>query len=242
MQDVIVLSEQQIRFLCDRRFGIGADGLMSIAKDNETDFVMQYYNSDGNRGSMCGNGGRCIVSFAASKQYIGNKTIFRAVDGNHHAVIQETENNLVQLQMSDVLNPKLLGKDVELNTGSPHYVRFVESVEKINVVEEGRKIRHNDVYKLNGINVNFVEVNDDYLHIRTYERGVEDETLSCGTGVTASVIAASFTNRIAQNGFQKVKTPGGTLAVRYNKNGEAYSDVWLEGSTSFVYEGKITII
>ena len=166
----------------------------------------------------------------------------RYKDGVHKAVIVKTNDNLVRLQMGDVKKPNAIGNDVELNTGSPHYVRFVESADTINVNEEGRKIRYNDFYMQNGINVNFVEMQNDYVYMRTYERGVENETLSCGTGVTASVLAAAFTKLIPESGNQKVKTPGGILAVYYKKNGEGYTDVWLEGEATFVYEGKITIL
>ena len=240
MKDVITLTKPQILLLCNRRFGVGGDGLMIITKDAETDFLMDYYNADGNVGSMCGNGGRCIVSFAAAKKYIGDKTIFKATDGTHHAIIEN--GNLVRLQMGDVKKPVLINSDVQLNTGSPHLVRFVSAVDKINVVDEGKKIRYNTIYNATGINVNFVEMQNDCLYIRTYERGVEDETLSCGTGVTASVIAASFTNRIIANGKQKVKTPGGMLSVQFDRVGDEFKNVWLEGEATFVYEGKITIV
>ncbi len=242
MKESTVLSSQQIAFLCHRRFGIGADGLMIIAPDSTTDFLMQYYNADGNLGSMCGNGGRCIVGFAANRKYIKGETKFNAVDGEHNAMVVDSINQIVRLQMADVVVPKLSNNDLVLDTGSPHFVRFVESVDKINVVEEGRAIRYNDFYKKNGINVNFVEQQNDILYIRTYERGVEDETLSCGTGVTASVLAAAFTKRISENGKQKVKTPGGLLSVQYERDGEGFRNVWLEGPATFVYEGQITIL
>lgn len=238
----LALSKQQVQFLCDRRFGIGADGLMTIAPDEETDFLMQYYNADGNVGSMCGNGGRCIVNFAAGKKYISNETSFRAIDGTHKAIITETNNNLVRLQMGDVKKPAMSGNAVILNTGSPHYVRFVKSADDIDVIEEGRKVRFSDLYKENGININFVELQNDVLYIRTYERGVEDETLSCGTGVTASVLAAAFTKQINESGRQKVKTPGGMLHVQYEKEEEGFKNVWLEGEAVYVYEGEIEIL
>lgn len=240
MKGAVSLSKQQVQFLCDRRFGIGADGLMMIAPESETDFLMEYYNADGNSSSMCGNGGRCMVSFAAMKKYIKQETTFRAVDGIHNAVM--VNENRVRLQMGNVQQPQLIGNDVVLDTGSPHYVRFVQAADNINVVEEGRNVRYSDLYKTKGINVNFVEQQNDVLYIRTYERGVEDETLSCGTGVTASVLAAAFTKRIRENGKQNVKTPGGLLSVQYEKDGVGFKNVWLEGPATFVYEGQITIL
>ena len=242
MTKAITFSKEQVRFLCNRRFGIGADGLMMIAPDKETDFLMQYYNADGNISSMCGNGGRCIVNFAAHKKYIGNETNFAAIDGSHKAVIINENNNLVRLQMNDVKQIQLSGNDIVLDTGSPHYVHFVKSANDVNLIEDARKIRNNDTYLEKGINVNFVEIQDDCLNIRTYERGVEDETLSCGTGVTASVLAAAFTRQIAESGRQKVKTPGGELYVQYEKDKEGFKNVWLEGEATFVYKGEINIL
>ena len=242
MTETVSLNKEQIIFLCNRKFGIGADGLMMIVADTETDFLMEYYNADGNTGSMCGNGGRCIVNYAFKKKYIGMETNFRAADGVHKAIITDTNANRVRLQMGDIKKPVLDSGDVILDTGSPHYVRFVKSAEETNVVVEGRKIRFSEAYMQRGININFVEMQMDELYVRTYERGVEDETLSCGTGVTASVIAAAFTNLITENGEQKVKTPGGILSVQYKKSGDGYSDVWLEGDASFVYAGKINIV
>lgn len=242
MKEQLTLNKPQVQFLCDRRFGIGADGLMMIAPDKETDFLMQYYNADGNVSSMCGNGSRCIVNFAAHKKYIGSETNFAAIDGSHKAVILNTNNNLVRLQMGDVKQIQMSGNDVVLDTGSPHYVRFVKSANDVNVIEEARKLRYSHTYKEKGININFVEKQDDCLYIRTYERGVEDETLSCGTGVTASVLAAAFTKQINDNGRQMVKTPGGALTVQYEKDGEGFKNVWLEGEATFVYKGEINIL
>lgn len=241
MKEPVVLNTKQVRFLCDRRFGIGADGLMMLVPDKETDFLMEYYNADGNISSMCGNGGRCLVNFAAHKKYIGSETNFLAIDGIHKAIIPNG-NNLVRLQMGDVKLPQMVGDDIVLDTGSPHYVRFVKSADDVDVIGEGRKVRYNDIYKSKGINVNFVEIRNDCLYMRTYERGVEDETLSCGTGVTASVLAAAFTKRIAESGKQKVKTPGGELFVQYEKVGDEFKNVWLEGEAAFVYSGEIEIL
>ncbi|HCQ11830.1 diaminopimelate epimerase, partial [Flavobacterium sp.] len=177
-----------IESLCDRRFGIGADGLILLENDNSTDFKMVYYNSDGNESSMCGNGGRCLVAFAKSLNVINNEATFIATDGLHNATIDE--NGIVSLQMKDVDEVKIESEYVFLNTGSPHHVTLVNDLENYNVKENGATIRYSDLYGKVGSNVNFVnQLSENHFALRTYERGVEDETLSCGTGATATAIA-----------------------------------------------------
>ena len=174
--------------LCDRRFGIGGDGLILLENDTETDFKMVYYNSDGNQSSMCGNGGRCLVAFAKRLGVIQNKTTFIATDGLHHATI--TDDGLVSLQMIDVTDVKVNPDYVFLNTGSPHHVQMVDDLENFNIKENGARIRYGDLYGKVGSNINFVkQIDETTFSLRTYERGVEDETLSCGTGATAVAIA-----------------------------------------------------
>jgi len=223
--------------LCNRKFGIGADGLMLLQNHAEYDFEMVYYNSDGNISSMCGNGGRCIVAFAKKmKVFDGNKTLFWAIDGLHEAYI---ENDFVELKMIDVNSIQMIENDYQMNTGSPHYVRFNSSIDHINIIEEARKIRYNDVFKENGINVNFVEVkNNNTIKVRTYERGVEDETLSCGTGVTACAIAFNNITNPEINSVN-IETPGGLLTVKFELENSKYSNVWLCGPATFVFEGEI---
>lgn len=223
--------------LCNRKFGIGADGLMLLQNHDLYDFEMVYFNSDGNISSMCGNGGRCIVAFAKKmKVFEGNKTYFWAIDGLHEAIIT---NDYVELKMIDVDSIKQIENDYQLNTGSPHYVNFNSNIDQINIIEDAHKIRYNETYKDKGINVNFVEIkNENTIRVRTYERGVEDETLSCGTGVTASALAYSLRTQSQLNSIN-IETPGGILTVKFEKVNNNYLNVWLCGSATFVFEGEI---
>jgi diaminopimelate epimerase len=202
------LNEKQIFKLCDRKFGIGADGLMLLGNENGYDFNMKYFNSDGKDGSMCGYGGRCLVRFAFDMGINKNSYKFIAIDGEHLASI--TQNGSIKLKMQDVDGIKLIGQDKVLNTGSPHYIKNVMDVQEIDVLNEGRKIRNSEEFRHRGINVNFVENQDSGLIIRTYERGVENETLSCGTGATAAAIASTSTDG---KHHINVKVLGGNLEV-----------------------------
>jgi len=235
----IELNRENIKDLCDRRFGIGADGLMLMNNRAGYDFDMLYYNSDGNRSSMCGNGGRCMVMFAYNMGLRKSEYLFNAIDGEHKAAV--ADNGWINLKMKDVDSVETPFSDFILDTGSPHYVKPVSDVWNINVVKEGREIRYGKRFADKGINVNFVELNaDGNISVRTYERGVEDETLSCGTGVTASALVFAHN----ENGFNhiNVKTPGGNLAVEFDKNGEAsFKNVWLSGPATFVFKGEIEI-
>lgn len=225
--------------LCDRRFGIGADGLMFLKSHSDYDFEMIYYNADGNVGSMCGNGGRCIVAFAKHLSIIDNETNFLAVDGPHYAKIT-AEGNWVELQMIDV---EVIKKDEEafvLNTGSPHYVKEVTDLASLDVFNVGKAIRNNETYKTNGINVNFVENKGDHLFVRTFERGVEDETYACGTGVTAVAMAMA---QQKQPGY--IETPvevlGGKLQINFDYDGAKFTNVFLCGPAEKVFEGSLTV-
>lgn len=231
----VSLDAKIIEKFCNRRFGIGADGLMFLELDNRADFKMVYFNSDGNQSSMCGNGGRCIVAFAKEIGFISQACTFFAIDGLHEANIQ---SNIVSLRMNDVttIDCRQDGSFF-LNTGSPHVVQYVENIKDFKVVEEGRKIRYNNEFKANGTNVNFIEKQKDHLFVRTYERGVEDETFSCGTGVTAAGIVASLAEAKEE---VKIKTIGGDLKVRFKGNiSKGFTDVWLEGPARFVFKGEI---
>ena len=236
-----------IGHLCDRRFGIGGDGLILLENDaiasnlaKSTDFKMVYYNSDGNQSSMCGNGGRCLVAFAKKLNVIENNCSFIATDGLHHATIDE--KGLVSLQMIDVDTVKIADDYVFLNTGSPHHVQLVEDLENYNIKENGAAIRYGELYGKVGSNVNFVkQINDDTFSLRTYERGVEDETLSCGTGATAVAIAMNLTGKTNATSIH-LNVEGGKLEVSFDKNNNQFTNVFLKGPAEFVFEGTIEII
>lgn len=232
----------EIASWCHRRFGIGADGMMLLLPSEEVDFEMKYFNSDGNEGSMCGNGGRCIAAFAFRLGIAKESMTFRAIDGLHRARIKSVEGNisLVEISMNDVLKlESLAGGAYVLDTGSPHYVEFVDELEKIDAFDQGKKIRWDDQFKPGGINANFVEKEDDALKVVTFERGVEDITLSCGTGVTASAIAASAQLKDGSY-YWKVTTQGGKLSVSFEKRQQKYTNICLYGPAEMVFSGTIT--
>ena len=234
----IQLSKEQVAFMCDRHFGIGADGLMLLNKHESYDFEMVYYNADGAPGTMCGNGGRCLTKFAFDKGIQPTAYNFTASDGEHEAVIDE--NGWIHLKMIDVQELSVVHNATVLNTGSPHYIKPVSGLSNFDVFTEGKKIRYNEIYNKVGINVNFVELQENELFVRTYERGVENETFSCGTGVTAAAIAMSADSIGAHE--TKIRTLGGKLLIKFNKvDAQHYNNVWLCGPASFVYEGQITI-
>ncbi len=240
------LSASQIQKLCDRRLGIGADGLILLNGSDIVDFEMSYYNSDGEKSSMCGNGGRCISAFAEYKGLINEKTTFNAFDGEHKAVVSVDENSKdtwnVNLQLSSVSKIEKNSEYYFLDTGSPHYVQFVDNIDEINVVREGRKIRYSNKFGPNGTNVNFVSISNNRIYVRTYERGVEDETLSCGTGVTASALA-SFCE--SGNKAVNVNTKGGLFKVDFKHKlvdgTDIFNDIWLYGPAVLVYSGNIEL-
>ena len=232
------LDSKQIAALCDRRFGIGGDGLMKLNNREGFDFEMEYYNSDGKVGSMCGNGGRCITRFA---YHLGiHKTCYHfiASDGEHESEIDDG-TGIVNLKMKDVDGFTEVDRAFVLDTGSPHYVKMVEDVMDYDVYGRGKAIRNSEPYAKKGINVNFVEPKtEDEIIVRTYERGVEDETFSCGTGVTAAALV-NFHNETGYNDVT-VHTKGGTLVVRYNRdNDNHFSDIWLCGPAEKVFDGRI---
>ena len=238
--DQIILTQQQIKILCNRHFGIGADGLMLLKKYPNLNFEMDYYNSDGNPSSMCGNGGRCIVKFAKDLGIIENEANFNAADGFHYAKL--TDQDLVWLSMNDVKGIVEKEDYMFLNTGSPHHIVFVENLSKVNVREEGAKIRHSNLYGKKGSNVNFVEkISSDKIFVRTFERGVENETLACGTGVTAAAIA-SYKKGIVQSNNIDIQTLGGDLNVCFeNVSENFYSKIVLSGDAKKVFSGSIEI-
>lgn len=231
------LSQNEIKALCDRRFGIGADGFILLEKLEGYDFHMVYYNSDGRESTMCGNGGRCITRFAQDLGIVKDQYSFLAIDGPHEAYIKD---GLVSLKMKDVEQVEQVGQDLFADTGSPHHIVFDKDLEQLDIITEARKIRYNDHYRAEGVNVNFIKIMDDRLDMRTYERGVEDETYSCGTGVTAAVLASHYSGKANSNSVA-VKTRGGDLSVTFNKTDKGYTDIWLTGPAEYVFEGEVEL-
>lgn len=235
----IHLSREQIKTLCHRRHGIGADGLIMIENHTSLDFRMVYYNSDGNESTMCGNGGRCIVAYAKELEVIKDTCRFMAIDGAHDASVHG-EN--VVLGMTPVGKVEEIDLGYVLDTGSPHYVKLVNDVTSIDVRKEGGAIRYGDTFGKEGINVNFVEyLGGQNAKIRTYERGVEDETFACGTGATAAAIALHYGGIIKANEVI-LDAVGGRLKVTFTKDEQTrYSNIWLEGSARKVFEGEVLV-
>ncbi|MBL4655561.1 MAG: diaminopimelate epimerase [Bacteroidia bacterium] len=232
------LSRKNIEFyktICHRRYGIGADGVILIQNHNEYDFEMVYFNADGREGSMCGNGARCAVAFARSIGMIESDAVFLAYDGKHSASFNDHN---VRIEMTDV-NDVEFGNDYYfLDTGSPHYIVFVDDVEQVDVRKEGGKIRYNDRFNAEGTNVDFVQKTDSGIQIRTYERGVEDETLSCGTGVTASSLCSFLKYELNTTQLQ-VLTQGGNLEVSFDHQDGNFSNIYLQGPANFVFTGDV---
>lgn len=234
----INLTNAQVAQLCNRHLGIGADGLMLLEEETEYDFRMVYYNADGNESTMCGNGGRCITAFAHRLGLIHDKTDFTAIDGVHNSIINN--DGTISLHMHDVKDIQEFENYSILNTGSPHYVLWVSDVQQTDVFYKGREIRNYPEFQPKGINVNFVQKLDKGIWVRTYERGVEDETLSCGTGVTAAAIAA--THKATGSFNTDIQTPGGLLKVSFIKDSDSTAvDVILTGPATFVFEGDVII-
>jgi diaminopimelate epimerase len=238
-QSLSAITPKQIATLCHRRFGIGADGLMLLENHAHYDFEMKYFNADGAPGTMCGNGGRCLVKFASDQGIQAAQYHFLAVDGPHEAII--TTEGIVKLKMKDVDRVERFQADHLVDTGSPHYVKQTSDLDQCDVYQEGRKIRYQSPFATTGINVNFVEpLHQDRIKVRTYERGVEDETYSCGTGVTAAALV-HFQHASGYNQIQ-VETRGGPLSVEYvRKEDGSYHDIWLCGPALAVFSGKMTM-
>ncbi|MEO9531872.1 MAG: diaminopimelate epimerase [Crocinitomicaceae bacterium] len=220
---------------CERRFGIGSDGVIFIENWADGDFEMDFYNPDGSQ-SFCGNGSRCAVAFAKSLGIIETKAYFKAVDGNHLA---EIEDDQFAIRMGDVASYDFTGFDYIFDTGSPHFIRYVGSVKEQDINEIGRSIRYSDEHKEKGINVNLVEVTDkNAISIRTYERGVEAETLACGTGATAAALSYGVKNNL-DSGKIAVKAIGGNLSVTFERFDDGLKNIWLIGPAVKVFEGEI---
>jgi diaminopimelate epimerase len=236
----IALTGEQVAFLCHRRFGIGADGLMLLESEPGMDFRMVYYNSDGRTSSLCGNGSRCITAFARRLGLVEDTAKFMAADGMHESRIDD--DGLVSLKMQDVKHMVVGDDHYWLDTGSPHYVTIVDDVDNYDVVGEGRRIRLSEPYRAEGTNVNFIERRGEDIFVRTYERGVEDETWSCGTGVTAAALVAAVKGISGKRNSCTVHTKGGVLEVTFEKVLDRnFYNIWLKGEARHVFEGDIDV-
>ncbi len=222
--------------LCDRKFGIGSDGLILIEKHDEFDFELVYFNADGSK-SFCGNGSRCGVAFAKKIGLINSSTTFHAIDGVHHAKMND---QVVHLKMNDVNEVETINDNYFLDTGSPHYIVFNDNIKDMDIIKDAHSIRYNDRFKEKGTNVNFVETNNHTISIRTYERGVEDETLSCGTGATAVGISSYLHHNIKPP--IKINVEGGELTIDFNiVDNEHFNNIWLIGPATHVFDGTIDL-
>ncbi|MFI3267745.1 MAG: diaminopimelate epimerase [Rikenellaceae bacterium] len=238
----VTLTSEQIAQMCNRNIGIGSDGLMMLEKDENYDFYMRYFNADSSEVAMCGNGGRCIVLFAQHLGIIKDKTTFNSLDGIHTAEVIEDDgfNGTVRVKLIDVYGVAEYKESLFLNTGVPHYIEFVKNIEFIDIQKVGSEIRYNERFRPDGTNANFVEVTGEgTIKVRTYERGVEGETLACGTGATASAIATCIKYQPDTTSFL-IKVMGGELKVDFEKvSKESYKNIYLEGPAKFVFQGKI---
>jgi diaminopimelate epimerase len=234
------ISQKEIERICDRRFSIGADGFMLLNQTDGYDFEMKYFNADGKAGSMCGNGGRCIARFAYDLGIRKSSFHFIASDGEHEAEL-DTGSNIINLKMKDVSGYQEVDGHFIIDTGSPHYIKFVSDAMDVDVVKDGTEIRYSEPFAKEGINVNFVEEKEsDEIIVRTYERGVEDETFSCGTGVTACAIVCHH-NDVGYNDVT-VTTKGGKLVVKYDRSYDnKYSNIWLCGPAEKAFDGKVEV-
>lgn len=239
----IHLDQEAVAQLCHRRFGIGADGLMLLRTIEGYDFEMVYYNSDGKTSSMCGNGGRCLVAFAHHLGVVSNKARFKAIDGAHSAYIHPDKR--VSLYMNQVDKLEQIGADWVLDTGSPHYLKFVDTnlMSSDSFISDAHQIRQSPDFRKDGINVNFIELSGtEHLKMRTFERGVENETYSCGTGAVAAAIGAHAQQRLPEGEFlRSIETPGGPLQVRFTYSEQTFSNVELIGPAQIVFNGYIEI-
>jgi diaminopimelate epimerase len=235
-----IFTTKIVNYLCDRHLGIGSDGLILLLNDISNDFSMKYFNADGKEGTMCGNGGRCISFFANRLGIIKNKANFKGIDGDHSAILNK--NGSISLKMSDVKNIRKFNDGFLVETGSRHFVKFVDQVEKINVSDTGRSLRYESRFGAKGTNVNFVQLTDiNKLLIRTFERGVEAETLACGTGTVAAAISSYIEFPTDKTSYQ-IKAPGGELSVSFKEEGkEFFYDIWLTGPVKYVFSGEIEI-
>ncbi|OFX46746.1 MAG: diaminopimelate epimerase [Bacteroidetes bacterium GWA2_30_7] len=236
------LNTAQIKKICDRHFGVGADGLMLLQNSSDYNFEMKYYNSDGNEGSMCGNGGRCIVAFAKTLKILHNSAKFLAIDGKHEALIDDRNFVILKMKSINIKDITIDNNQYIIDTGSPHLVNYMDNVETLDVFTEGKKIRNNNVFFKDGINVNFVKIiKENSLFVRTYERGVENETLSCGTGAVACAVSHFLRNKYTENKEIEIDSLGGKLYIDITFENENVLNITLKGTTKFVFKGMIEL-
>ena len=234
------LNEHQFREMCDRHNGIGADGIILLKPANNVDFEMEYYNSDGKLSSLCGNGARCAVLYAYKNNIIGEKTKFRAIDGIHEAWLTSSEK--VKIQINEIKKILKHKESFVINTGSPHYVQIMDNISDLNVKKKGSEIRYSKDFIPEGINVNFLQKrNNSNFSIRTYERGVEDETLACGTGAVAAAIVMHNIGETSGKTNLEIETLGGTLSVNFDFQNSVYKNIFLEGPARYVFSGTYKI-
>ena len=232
----VILSDDEVKAICDRRTGVGADGLIMVLPSEKYAFRMKYYNCDGHESTFCGNGGRCIAAFAVEEGLASQHIEYEAIDGIHKADVTKKSDNeyLVSITMRDIEGFDLTDERLLINTGSPHYVTRVDNLMGFDVRKRGAAIRNNKNISKDGVNVDFMEIIDNQYHIRTFERGVEDETLACGTGVTASAIAAALW--YGGNNID-IRTTLATLNVKFEMSGNAIKNIVLTGPATHVFDG-----
>ncbi|MCK5118774.1 MAG: diaminopimelate epimerase [Candidatus Latescibacteria bacterium] len=234
-----------VRRVCARRVGVGADGALFVEQSEASDFRMRYYNADGGEAEMCGNGGRCISRYAYLNGMVGEKMAFETMAGRYRA---EIVGELVRLEM---VPPKDIRLQFEINvdgyertinfihTGVPHVVVFSDRIDDIDVPQMGRKIREHEKFAPAGANANFVQVVDrGHIRIRTYERGVEDETLACGTGTVAAALVGALLKRL-RSPVEAITRSGLILTVHFDLKGKKCTNVFLEGNAEVIFEGVL---
>lgn len=233
----VSLSDEEVMRICDRRTGVGADGLIMVLPSEKYDFKMKYYNCDGHESTFCGNGGRCIAAFAVEQGLVPQHIKYEAIDGIHEALVTKESDNeyMVSLTMRDIDSYDIDDNRLIINTGSPHYVTRVKNLDDFDVRKHGAEIRNDKKISSDGVNVDFMEMIDNQIHIRTFERGVEDETLACGTGVTASAIAASLW--FGGDNID-INTRIAKLNVRFEKSGNTIRNIVLSGPAKHVFDGS----
>ncbi len=231
------LSAKDVQNLCDRHRGIGADGLIILSKTATADFEMSYYNADGFPGSFCANGARCAAAWAYRNQWIGREATLAAIDGQHRVVVMDID--WIRVSLADVEVPLPDAHGVLVHTGSPHWVLWADDLAQLDVVTEGKKWRNNPRFQPDGVNVNFICRKNDMLSVRTYERGVEDETLSCGTGVVAAALVDAALRQLQETSQTLVQTRGGQLVVYFQPVApQRFVNIWLEGPAKHVFKGE----